>query len=1279
LTQNLIISGDKPFYQPIFSTMKLQSPTGFVGILTLCLGYYPAIAQAQITPDATLGAELSQLTPNVVIQGGNADRIDGGAQRGGNLFHSFSQFNIADGQRVYFANPTGVQNILTRVTGGRSAILGTLGVNGTANLFLLNPNGIIFGPNAQLDVRGSFVGTTASGVQFGDQGSFTVNQTDAPPLLTIQPAALAFTAESTGSIVSNSVAAAGTSPSGRNLLGLQVPTGQSLILAAGDVRVDGGGINGGLNAQGGRIELGGLVGSGSIGLDNTTSQPKLVFPSEGTRGNVALVNNARVAVRGNGGGDVAVNADVFTATDGGRIVAGPEGAGNAGDINVNANVMNFSGESLDGIGSPSGLYNQVFTTATGRGGAIKVNTNQLTLNLGAQIDTSTFGQGDGGDISINARDFVLMDGMTQLPTSTNITGTGANIQNDPNAMRVVQGGKTQITTKSLTLLNGAKLTSSNYGKGNGGDISVNAETVTLQGQRKTDDEKISSGLESEVGRKAIGNAGNISIQTDTLNILDGASIIGFTRGRGNAANVKIVAKDSVLLSNNYSFIASGVEAEGVGQGGNIQIQASSLTLANGTFIDSVMSGQGTGGSILIDVANLSFERQGDSLPLNRLSGSIKTTLFGTGKAGGITIKARDRIFIDKGLIGSDVSDGGTKYPDFRGKGEGGAVQISSKDIYLNNAIISADSTGEGNAGSVSVVAANSLRLENNSSISSNVSSFNGSKGIGNGGKVLLNAPSIFITGSSIGSSTASLGNAGDVIINADKEVIVDGISRGSADISTVVFNGGVGRGGDVTITTPSLSFLNNGYILAGTYGVGDSGNVKITAGKMLLDKGNIYTNTGGVGNAGNIALDVGQVVLRNKSNLSSGVYTSEKFPNSRGNGGNISVKSNTVTLSGGSQLNSSTYASGRAGDIQIDATDAISLIGMDADNVWRSGIFSIVNSTGKGRGGDIKVTTGTLKITDDAAISASTFGEGRAGDIRVNADRSISISGTDRFADSSGLYTVSRGDSPAGDIFVTTPRLTLNNRAGLKTQSNANNGGNINVNSDLVLLRRNSEISTTAGLTQSAGNGGNINLFSNVIVAVAKENSDITANAFSGSGGTVNIQTNGLFGIAPRPKPTPLSDITASSDRGVQGTIAITQPDIRPEQGLLQLPGDILDASNQIGQSCPNARNSRPVGQFIVTGRGSLPISPLDPLADNPNLPALAELTQADRSIASDRSTASAQTPTAAPIVEAQGWQKTGDGKVILLAQPIVPTSVAPLSRIANAPNAFACVAMTPK
>jgi filamentous hemagglutinin family protein len=157
--------------------------------------------RAQITPDNTLGAESSLVRPDVLINGANGDRIEGGARRGDNLFHSFSQLNINNGQRVYFANPSGVENILTRVTGEQpSNIFGTLGTSGSANLFLLNPNGIVFGSNARLNVGGSFVATTASAVRFGEMGTFSATNPEAPPLLTINPDALLFNRVRTGAI-----------------------------------------------------------------------------------------------------------------------------------------------------------------------------------------------------------------------------------------------------------------------------------------------------------------------------------------------------------------------------------------------------------------------------------------------------------------------------------------------------------------------------------------------------------------------------------------------------------------------------------------------------------------------------------------------------------------------------------------------------------------------------------------------------------------------------------------------------------------------------------------------------------------------------------------------------------------------------------------------------------------------------------------------------------------------------------------------------------------------
>ena len=159
-------------------------------------------AQSQIVPDRTLETESSVVTPNVVIQGLTSDaqgqelkvlRVDGGAIKGANLFHSFGEFNVGEGRGVYFTNPQGIENILSRVTGAnRSEILGRLGVLGNANLFLINPNGIVFGQNASLDVEGSFFATTAEAIALGKQGYFSATQPQQSSLLSVSSGALFF-------------------------------------------------------------------------------------------------------------------------------------------------------------------------------------------------------------------------------------------------------------------------------------------------------------------------------------------------------------------------------------------------------------------------------------------------------------------------------------------------------------------------------------------------------------------------------------------------------------------------------------------------------------------------------------------------------------------------------------------------------------------------------------------------------------------------------------------------------------------------------------------------------------------------------------------------------------------------------------------------------------------------------------------------------------------------------------------------------------------------------
>ena len=171
---------------------KIGTSVAIVGTLS---GAVSDRLNAQIVPDNTLGTERSVVTPNLNIRGIPGDQIDGGATRGINLFHSFQDFNVGQGRGVYFANPTGIENILTRVTGNNASnIFGRLGVLGEANLFLLNPNGIIFGPNASLDIQGSFLATTATRIQLGDRGYFSATQPQTSSLLSVTPGALFFDA-----------------------------------------------------------------------------------------------------------------------------------------------------------------------------------------------------------------------------------------------------------------------------------------------------------------------------------------------------------------------------------------------------------------------------------------------------------------------------------------------------------------------------------------------------------------------------------------------------------------------------------------------------------------------------------------------------------------------------------------------------------------------------------------------------------------------------------------------------------------------------------------------------------------------------------------------------------------------------------------------------------------------------------------------------------------------------------------------------------------------------
>ncbi|HEY9600647.1 MAG TPA: filamentous hemagglutinin N-terminal domain-containing protein, partial [Allocoleopsis sp.] len=524
--------------------LKLVGSVAIVGTFFIAVG---ESVLAQILPDNTLGAEGSVVTPNVNIQGIQSDRIDGGATRGANLFHSFSDFNVGEGRGAYFANPVGIENILTRVTGGNpSNILGRLGVLGGANLFLLNPNGIVFGPNASLDLQGSFFATTADAVQLGDTGLFSASEPATSNLLTVNPSAFLFNAIAAQPIINQSIAASviGQPNSIGGSPGLQVPAGQTLGLIGGDVRLEGGR----LTAAGGRIELGSVAGVGQVSLNQTGNRFVLGYDSIGGFRNISLSNRAFVDASGEGGGDVQIRGARLEMTQGSFIFADTLGAQTGGEV-----VVRTTEEVV--LSEGSFLTADVF--GSGTGGNLTIDTSRLLVRDGTQVAVGTFSEGKGGRLQITASDSVEVIGTSangQAPSrlSTESFGSG-------------DAGNLTIDTGRLLVRDGALVSASPRGEGKGGNLQITAsDSVEVIGTSANG--QVPSGLSAQ--SDGSGDAGNLTIDTGRLLVRDGAQVSASTTGEGKGGNLQITASDSVEVigTSANGQVPSGLSAQSDGSG-----------------------------------------------------------------------------------------------------------------------------------------------------------------------------------------------------------------------------------------------------------------------------------------------------------------------------------------------------------------------------------------------------------------------------------------------------------------------------------------------------------------------------------------------------------------------------------------------------------------------------------------------------------------------------------------------------------------------------------------
>ncbi len=587
---------------------------GCVGVVAVSIN--PAFAQ--LTPDNTLGKDQSVVIP--INQ--NNDGIVGGAARDTNLFHSFQDFNVGEGRGVYFANPEGITNIFSRVTGGKeSNIFGKLGVLGNANLFLLNPNGIVFGKNAQLDIRGSFMGTTANSLVFPNGVEFSATNPQAPSLLSINvPIGLQFGSQP-GGITSQAVGTLG------------VGSDSTLALMGGEIALDGSF----LFTQNGQVKLGAVNGDTTLGLNVNGSSLGFKFPENFGRAPINLTNDSFIVAIGNAaielfGGKIGLNGSFIFGNNGGSIVvdanqlsldnnsgiqSANSGAAKGGDIQIQASDAVT-------LANSSRIISGSNTSATGAGGDISINARKITITgdgdaqNSSSINTFTTGEGNGGNLTLNATESVNINGGF-IPVTSRGAGSGGNLtvratdavnitnQASLGLLSLSSGstGNLRIETGTLRVQNnfpGGGVTAITSGGGNVGSISIQARNAV-----EVTKSQISTTIVTPRGSTTQAIAGDITIETQRLNLKDRGYISTDTSSSANAANIFIKASEYIEIGGFSSYVSSSTFS-GSGNGGNVTIETPRVTVSQGGQIDTTSTqSSGNAGNINIRAKDVELD------------------------------------------------------------------------------------------------------------------------------------------------------------------------------------------------------------------------------------------------------------------------------------------------------------------------------------------------------------------------------------------------------------------------------------------------------------------------------------------------------------------------------------------------------------------------------------------------------------------------------------------------------------------------------------------------
>ena len=623
-----------------FGSYRFQAATT-LALATLLLGNE---VRGQVAPDSTVNTQVE--TDNGVYS------ITGGVESGTNLFHSFEQFSLTVDEVASFDNGLEIEHIFSRVTGGASEIDGLIQTQGSASLFLLNPAGIVFGGNAQLDIGGSFVASTADSLIF-EQGEFSAVSPEVESLLTIGfPIGLQYGRGGEIAVLPNDNRAFDN-------LGLEVDADNTLALLGGDVLVE----QNSLNARGGDVEIA-SIRDGKVGLKGRDSGWQFDYQNIEQLGridfnNLALINSGRVNFRG----------ETISFSAGSRILDFNEFEAADNSINLSATKSISLDDSflVTQLGERSGSLDEAIAD---RGGDIAIEAPEVFISSGSVISAGTLSQGGGGNISIKATDAVTID----ADGDSNPSFISTSTQNDG------LGGSIDIDTGKLTIQDGSQIQAfaGIDAAGEGGTITVDAareiylsgkgilrsQNLDENGEIFVSEQELASGFSASSGDanlatdavgQAQGESGSLTITTPKLTIDRAAQISVNSYGLADAGNIEIAA--STLSLDTAGEIVANTAS---GAGGSINVLAEELIILNGSSsISTTAAGQGNGGNIVLETANLAL------LDANRLSANAVE-----GNGGNITVDTQG-LFTDSSSSITASSQVETKQ---------GNIDISTLDI-----------------------------------------------------------------------------------------------------------------------------------------------------------------------------------------------------------------------------------------------------------------------------------------------------------------------------------------------------------------------------------------------------------------------------------------------------------------------------------------------------------------------------------------------------------------------------------------------------------------------